>query len=149
MCTQARVLQCASTTVQYSTVQYAWPKYKTVLRRGGSLWEPAELGNECSRCRWEAGGVMFCSARKEDETAALGAGAGDAVEIERGGWWEKITREYQWMRGKRQLRVREGERDAARVLHFAVFYLYLRHTPAAQWSRDPGRGEGRGMWSVE
>lgn len=31
---------------------------KVVLQQ--SLWEP-ESGDECRRCRWEAGGEMFCS----------------------------------------------------------------------------------------
>ncbi len=52
---------------------------------------------------------------------------------------------------KRELeleRERERERDGARVLHFAVFYLYLRHT-TARGNKDLGRnrGEGRGKWS--
>lgn len=50
-----------------TTVQRVWMKHKTVFQQ--SPWEP-EVGNECSGCRWEAGGVMFCS--------------GDAVEMEHG-----------------------------------------------------------------
>lgn len=88
------------------------------------------------------GDVLFCV--KEDATAALGAGAGDGVEIEHAVWgWEKITQDYQWMR-EREL---ERERDGARVLHFALFYLYLRHT-AAPGKRDQGK-QRRGMREME
>lgn len=49
---------------------------------------------------------------------------------------------------KRELDV-ERERDGARVLHFAVFYLYLRHT-TAHGNKDPrrNRGEALGKWGV-
>lgn len=59
-----------------TTVQDVWMKHKTVFQQ--SLWE-SEVGNECSGCRWEAGGVMFCS--------------GDAVEMEHGvPAWKKRER---------------------------------------------------------
>lgn len=41
---------------------------------------------------------------------------------------------------KREL---EREREGARVLHFAVFYLYLRHT-TAQGNKKLGRNRGEG-----
>lgn len=41
---------------------------------------------------------------------------------------------------KREL---EREREGARVLHFAVFYLYLRHT-TAQGNKELGRNRGEG-----
>ncbi len=51
--------------------------------------------------------------------------------------WKELTKEYQPKR---------KERDGARVLHFAVFYLYLRHT-TTHGSRDVrrNRGEGAGV----
>lgn len=39
---------------------------------------------------------------------------------------------------------RRGERDGAGVLHFAVFYLYRRHT-TAQGNKDPERDQGNGV----
>ncbi len=43
------------------------------------------------------GDVLLCV--KEDATAAPGAGAGDGGEIEHAvPGWEKITREYLWVR---------------------------------------------------
>lgn len=41
---------------------------------------------------------------------------------------------------KREL---EREREGARVLHFAVFYLYLRLT-TAQGNKELGRNRGEG-----
>lgn len=119
----------------YST--YGW--MVTVLQE--SLWEP-EPGNECSRCRWEAGGVMFCSVWRRTRLPR---------------WEQELVTALKWNTlcggGGRQVRNISGwekarVRDGARVLHFAVFYLYLRHT-TAQGSKDLGRnrGEGWGKWS--
>ena len=81
---------------------------------------------------------MLCV--KEDATAALGAGAGDGAQIEHAVWGRKNNLGILVDERERRL---ERERDGARVLHFAVFYLYLRHT-TAQGNKDLGRNRGEG-----
>lgn len=72
------------------------------------------------------GDVLFCG--KEDETDALGARAGDCVEIEHAVWGRMITQEYQ--------RVRDG----ARVLYFVLFISQTHY----RTRKGGGGGEGWG-----
>lgn len=77
---------------------------------------------------------MFCS--------AAGARPGDGVEMEHAVRAWKEDNSGISVDERRELEL-ERERDGARVLHFAVFYLYHRRT-AAQGNKDPERNRGEG-----